>query len=1029
MIKVFDRIKEISTTDGTGNFKLEGALFGFRPFSSVYASGDYCYYTIVLDNNYEIGSGEYIFDGSNHWLSRFSIHSTNSNNLVNFSNGVKEVFVTYPAKYAVYSEKTMNSGNLAFWGAPNSLDSTNSLSWNGSSLQLNGVNVSVSGHTHTSNDILDFNQTVSGLLPITNIVGGPNISVTTSGATYTIGVSGQLGLTAEQVDDRVASLLVAGTGIVLNYNDNSDILTINTSGLQPSGNYSVIGHTHSSSDIIDFNSAVSNLLPKVANSGDNRVLTSTGSTTGINAESNLTFDGTALAVTGNITVDNLTLDNNTIVSSSGNLVVAPAAGGALVASTTGNARGIFAVDLQTFRNSSAHVASADYSVVCGGFNNAASGLYSVVAGGRTNRNGGEEATVSGGTYNVASGKRATIGGGNSNTSSAYNSTVGGGAGNIANSQNSTVGGGANNTASAGNGVVCGGYKNTASGGASSAFGGTWNTASAQHATVCGGYKNIANSNYSFVGGGRYNTASGYPQSTVSGGGSNTASNTNSTVAGGRSNTASGASSFVGGGYGNTASSFYSVISGGRNNSSSGWYSTVAGGRNNSASSTSNVSGGAANSASAIYSAVGGGINNLSSSARSVVSGGTNNVAAQKVRQANNITTNTTTITVLGATAADFDNATANAVQIRYFYNNSWNLILRTVSSATQSGGNVTLVLTSEVGASGQTWSEVTVVNTSETDAGIGSTVCGGVSNIATGNYSTVGGGQRNTSSGAHSTTGGGSGNISSGTRATVSGGFSNSASNSYSVVGGGQYNGASGDRSVIGGGQSNVSVGNYSTVSGGFNNAAGGIYSNINGGTSNISSNTCSTVGGGFLNTASAIYSTVGGGSDNKASASYSTIPGGVGAKTNKFGELSHAAGFFENYGDAQHTILVARRTTTDATANVELKTDGSLARLTVPAKTTWSFSIKLSAYNDTDNTGAWWKICGGIRRNASNETVLIGSLIVERDSEGTMSGTSASIVADDTNEALEIRVTGLASKNIRWVAVVDISQVSYGTP
>jgi len=45
------------------------------------------------------------------------------------------------------------------------------------------------------------------------------------------------------------------------------------------------------------------------------------------------------------------------------------------------------------------------------------------------------------------------------------------------------------------------------------------------------------------------------------------------------------------------------------------------------------------------------------------------------------------------------------------------------------------------------------------------------------------------------------------------------------------------------------------------------------------------------------------------------------------------------------------------------------------------------------------------------------------------MNSTSASVVADDTNEALEIRVTGLTGKNIRWVAVVDISQVSYGTP
>jgi hypothetical protein len=45
------------------------------------------------------------------------------------------------------------------------------------------------------------------------------------------------------------------------------------------------------------------------------------------------------------------------------------------------------------------------------------------------------------------------------------------------------------------------------------------------------------------------------------------------------------------------------------------------------------------------------------------------------------------------------------------------------------------------------------------------------------------------------------------------------------------------------------------------------------------------------------------------------------------------------------------------------------------------------------------------------------------------MSTATANIIADDTNEALQIRVTGIASKNIRWVASVNISQSSYGTP
>lgn len=89
-------------------------------------------------------------------------------------------------------------------------------------------------HNHVSSDVTDFNSSVSGLLPVTNILGGSNISVTPSGSIYTVSVSGSLGLTTEEVDDRVSNLLVAGSGISLDYNDGADTLTISVSGITSS---------------------------------------------------------------------------------------------------------------------------------------------------------------------------------------------------------------------------------------------------------------------------------------------------------------------------------------------------------------------------------------------------------------------------------------------------------------------------------------------------------------------------------------------------------------------------------------------------------------------------------------------------------------------------------------------------------------------------------------------------------------------------------------------------------------------------
>jgi hypothetical protein len=55
-----------------------------------------------------------------------------------------------------------------------------------SSLQVNGTGVSISGHTHTSSNITDFNSSVSGLLPVTNIVAGSGIGVSSTSGVFTV---------------------------------------------------------------------------------------------------------------------------------------------------------------------------------------------------------------------------------------------------------------------------------------------------------------------------------------------------------------------------------------------------------------------------------------------------------------------------------------------------------------------------------------------------------------------------------------------------------------------------------------------------------------------------------------------------------------------------------------------------------------------------------------------------------------------------------------------------------------------------
>jgi hypothetical protein len=101
---VKDRVKVSSTTTGTGTFTLGSAALGFQDFS-VIGDGNTTYYTItgVGSAEFEVGIGTFTASGTT--LSRDTIlESSNAGSAVNFSAGAKEVFVTYPAERAVYTD-------------------------------------------------------------------------------------------------------------------------------------------------------------------------------------------------------------------------------------------------------------------------------------------------------------------------------------------------------------------------------------------------------------------------------------------------------------------------------------------------------------------------------------------------------------------------------------------------------------------------------------------------------------------------------------------------------------------------------------------------------------------------------------------------------------------------------------------------------------------------------------------------------------------------------------------------------------
>jgi hypothetical protein len=141
---IADRVKETTTTTGTGTVTLAGAATGFQSFAAI-GNGNQTYYTIAGQSGgeWEVGIGTYTSSGTT--LSRTTVlSSSNSGSLVNFSAGTKDVFVTYPAGRAVERDTsnilTLDAGTttvppLAFQSGTNLTSATaGAAEYNGTTL-------------------------------------------------------------------------------------------------------------------------------------------------------------------------------------------------------------------------------------------------------------------------------------------------------------------------------------------------------------------------------------------------------------------------------------------------------------------------------------------------------------------------------------------------------------------------------------------------------------------------------------------------------------------------------------------------------------------------------------------------------------------------------------------------------------------------------------------------------------------------------------------------------------------------------
>jgi hypothetical protein len=260
------------------------------------------------------------------------------------------------------------------------------------------------------------------------------------------------------------------------------------------------------------------------------------------------------------------------------------------------------------------------------------------------------------------------------------------------------------------------------------------------------------------------------------------------------------------------------------------------------------------------------------------------------------------------------------------------------------------------------------------------------------------------------------------------------AGGTYSFAAG-RRNTASGDGSIaIGGSIAGNTASGSNSIAIGVGNTASAISSIAIGNTCTASANYAMAFNSGT--TASGLTSTAFGESTT-ASGATSTAFGSLSVASLE-AQIAYSAGEFATPGDAQGSILQLRRAIT-GTTQTELFIDGASVQAILPATNRlWNFRVDVvgvgnTVGNGTFTAGDMWSSwhCGAIKR-LNTTTSIVGTVqaVATAQSDANFATTVVTIDADDTTEALRIRITPPTTAGstsvTRWVATVTLTEVAY---
>jgi hypothetical protein len=350
-----DRVKETTTTQGTGTITLLGAVQGYQGFSSI-GNGNTTYYCIQSIADWEVGIGT-VGAGS---LTRDTVlASSNNGSLVGFGSGVKDVFCTYPA------DKSVSTDSLPVTIASNTTSPNNT---------IYAVSISPSVSAASSDTVIAA-KGFGGLLAQV-----PNSAASGGNKRGSFAVDWQRSrVSATQVASGSFATISGGSS-----NSAGGLNAVVGGGTlnDATGDYSTSSGGYNNNALANYSNV---------SGGSNNSVTAAGQYSAINGGADNVASGSYSSVGGG---QSNTASATYAAIAGGRLNVASAVNTAIGGGLSNEAIGTYA----TVAGGELNVASGSYSAVLGGYTNTTSGAYAVVGGGQNHQANSSHSAIFGGAY-------------------------------------------------------------------------------------------------------------------------------------------------------------------------------------------------------------------------------------------------------------------------------------------------------------------------------------------------------------------------------------------------------------------------------------------------------------------------------------------------------------------------------------------------------------------------------------------------------------------------------------------------------